>query len=173
MLFIQGVWVSFFTPCRQASSKGLLGKLCTWRPGSRSNRHNRNYMPLDRRMATKQVPYAERRCAGDKAPMKGLTQSDRAQTPVHRPRALELHTTTVDLAAARCQRRTRTSSAFCISSKVAPSATLEKTICALAAALSAVSALSHSGRQSDLVTWGKSVPPGRALCFLKNKQSLF
>jgi hypothetical protein len=36
-----------------------------------------------------------------------------------------------------------------------------------------VSALSHSGRQSDLVTWGKSVPPGRALCLLRNNQSLF
>ena len=105
--------------------------------------------------------------------MKGLTQSDRDKTPAHRPRALELHTPTVDLATTHCQRRTRTSSAFCISSKVAPSAMLEKTICAVAAALSAVSALSHSGRQSDLVTWGKSVPPGRALCFLKDKQSLF
>ena len=53
-------------------------------------------------------------------------------------RALELHSPTVDLAAAHCQRRTRTSAAFCISSKVAPSAMLEKTICAFAAALSAV-----------------------------------
>ena len=63
----------FFTPCWQASSKGLLGKLCTWRPGSWSNRHSRNYMPLDRRMATRQVPDAERICATDERASRKVT----------------------------------------------------------------------------------------------------
>ena len=71
----------FFTPCRQASSKGLLGKLCTWRPGSRSNRHSRIYMPLDRRMATKQGSHAHRLVEGIVAACPPLTCKNTGSRP--------------------------------------------------------------------------------------------